>query len=211
MTMAVRAPQETSAINRMLQSHGLGKLDEAGMIPALGFLVQDHEHLRSLLARCEPEKRADMYNCLAANTRFPAHPLDWYMAQTAEKAANQHLPTLEPDGSYKFDPTVTPEFGDIPEASVSPAAGASFIAAAIEKVKDIQGAQFGVDTAFSKHTLTTTCRSCTKQDVFVGATKDDCVQAAHRAGWVHYKNFSTGKAVDICPDCPAIRQAKTEN
>src|ERR1017187_693 len=141
MTMAVRTPQENSHLNRMLQSHGLGKLDEAGMIPALGFLVQDHEHLRSLLARCEPEKRADMYNCLAANTRFPAHPLDWYMAQTAEKAANQHQPTLEPDGSYKFDPTVTPEFGDIPEASVSPAAGALFIAAAIGKVKDIQGVE----------------------------------------------------------------------
>ena len=198
--MAVRTPKETSAINRMLQSHGLGKLDEPGMLPALGFLVQDHEHFRSLLARCEPEKRVDMYNCLAAYTRFPAKPLDVYMAETAEKAERMQLPTVQADGNFKFDPAVTPEFGERKED----------VAAAVEKVKDIQGAQFGVDSAFAKHRLMCTCRSCTKQAVFIGDTKDDCVWNAIQAGWVHYFN-ANGKAVDICPNCPAIRKIKSEN
>ena len=184
----------------MLRSHGLGKLDEPGMLPALGFLVQDHEHFRSLLARCEPEKRQDAYNCLAANTRFPAKPLDVYMAETAERAERMKLPTLQPDGTFKFDPPATPEFGDT----------SADIAKAVAKVRDIQGAQFGVDGAFAKHHLVCTCRSCTKQEAFIGDTKDDCVWNAIQAGWVHYFN-ANGKAVDICPNCPAIRKIKLEN
>jgi hypothetical protein len=33
---------------------------------------------------------------------------------------------------------------------------------------------------------------------------------AIQAGWVHYFN-ANGKAVDICPNCPAIRKIKSEN
>jgi hypothetical protein len=59
----VRTTEEHAAINRMLQSHGLGRLEDgAGLISQLGFMVMDHEHLRSLLVRCEPENRSAMYN-----------------------------------------------------------------------------------------------------------------------------------------------------
>jgi hypothetical protein len=54
----MQTAQKKSAINRMLQSHGLATLESgSGLIAQLGFLVQDHEHLRSLLVRCEPENR----------------------------------------------------------------------------------------------------------------------------------------------------------
>jgi hypothetical protein len=61
----MRTAEETSAINRMLMSHGLRRLEDgARLLSQLGFLVQDHEHLRSLLVRCEPENRSAMYDSL---------------------------------------------------------------------------------------------------------------------------------------------------
>ena len=44
------------------QSHGLGRLEDGpGLMSQFGFMVRDHEHLRSLLVRCEPENRSAMY------------------------------------------------------------------------------------------------------------------------------------------------------
>ena len=40
----MQTAQDKSAIDRMLQSHGLGRLEDgAGLMSQLGFLVQDHE------------------------------------------------------------------------------------------------------------------------------------------------------------------------
>ena len=40
----MRSTEETSAINRMLQSHGLERLEDgAGLISQLGYMVMDHE------------------------------------------------------------------------------------------------------------------------------------------------------------------------
>jgi hypothetical protein len=40
----MQATQDKSAINRMLMSHGLGRLEDgAGLMSQLGFLVQAHE------------------------------------------------------------------------------------------------------------------------------------------------------------------------
>jgi hypothetical protein len=67
----MNATQDKSSINRMLVSHGLGRLEDgAGLLSQLGFLVQDHEHLRSLLVRCEPENRSAMYDSLKPYLRF---------------------------------------------------------------------------------------------------------------------------------------------
>jgi hypothetical protein len=41
----------------------MGTLDDgAGLISQLGFMVQDHEYLRSLLVCCEPENRRAMHD-----------------------------------------------------------------------------------------------------------------------------------------------------
>jgi len=77
----MQTAQEKSAINRMLMSHGLGRLeDRAGLMSQLGLLVQDHEHFRSLLARCEPENRSAMYDSLKPYLRFTPKPLDVYIS-----------------------------------------------------------------------------------------------------------------------------------
>ena len=71
----MRTAEETSAINRMLQSHGLGRLEDgAGLVAQLGYMVMDHEHLRSLLVRCEPENRSAMYDSLTPYLRFTPKP-----------------------------------------------------------------------------------------------------------------------------------------
>jgi hypothetical protein len=109
----MRTTEEHSAINRMLQSHGLGRLEDgAGLISQLGFMVMDHEHLRSLLIRCEPENRSAMYDSLKPYLRFTPKSLDVYIAESAERAANQDLPTIDGAGNINFSPALTPEGRD---------------------------------------------------------------------------------------------------
>ena len=177
----MRTAQEASAINRMLQSHGLGRLEDgAGLLSQLGFLVQDHEHLRSLLVRCEPENRSAMYDSLKPYLRFTAKPLDVYIAESADRAARQDLPTIDEAGNINFSPTPTYELDT-----------------------DVAAAQVAVNESFAKHVLTVTCRSCTKEESFTGDTKYDAILNARLAGWVYYE--IDGQPREICPDCPAVR------
>src|SRR5215472_14910034 len=113
--------QDKSAINRMLASHGLGRLEDGAVLMAqLGFLVEDHEHLRSLLARCEPENRSAMYDSLRPYLRLAAKPLDVYIAESAEKAAREDLPTIDAEGKINFQPSVTSSIsGDLAAAQAA--------------------------------------------------------------------------------------------
>src|SRR5262249_44658822 len=154
--------------------------DGAGLISQLGFLVQDHEHFRSLLVRCEPENRSAMYDSLRPYPRFTPKPLDVYIAESAERAEKQRLPTIDEVGNIHFEPKLAAKVGD-------------------EAI-----AQAAVNASLAEHHLTVTCRSCTKQETFSGVRKADAVQAAREAGWVYYE--VDGKVREICPDCPAVRQ-----
>ena len=177
----MRTAEEKSAINRMLQSHGLGRLEDgAGLISQLGYMVMDHEHLRSLLVRCEPENRSAMYDSLKPYLRFTPKPLDVYIAESAEMAANQNLPTIDSVGNVNFNEPLTPELDP-----------------------DVAAAQAAVNDSFAKHVLTVTCRSCTKQEAFTGDTKYDAIVNARLAGWVYYE--VDGQPREICPNCPAVR------
>jgi hypothetical protein len=177
----MRTAEEKSAINRMLQSHGLGRLEDgSGLMSQLGYMVMDHEHLRSLLIRCEPENRSAMYDSLKPYLRFTPKTLDTYIAESAERAANQDLPTIDGAGNINFSPALTPELDP-----------------------DVAAAQDAVNGAFAKHVLTVTCRSCTKQESFTGDTKYDAIVNARLAGWVYYE--IDGQPREICPDCPAVR------
>jgi len=91
----------------MLQSHGLAALENgSGLMAQLGFIVQDHEHLRSLLVRCEPENRSAMYHSLKPYLRFTPKRLDAYIAESAERAASQDLPTIYEAGNIHFRPSL---------------------------------------------------------------------------------------------------------
>ena len=177
----MRTAEEKSAINRMLASHGLGKLEDgAGLLSQLGYMVQDHEHLRSLLVRCEPENRSAMHDSLKPYLRFTPKPLDVYISESAERAANQDLPSIDSTGNIHFSPAPT-----------------------YEMAPDVAAAQTAVNDVFAKHVLTVTCRSCTKQEQFTGDTKYDAIVNVRLAGWVYYE--VDGQPREICPDCPAVR------
>ena len=156
----------------------------------LGFLVQDHEHSRSLLVRCEPENRSAMYDSLRPYLRFQAKPLDVYIAESAEKAARLDLPTIDEKGNVNFSPSLTPTI----EQEV--AAISQELDPAQKQVVDI--AQKAVVDALAKWSLTVTCRKCTKAETFSGFRKADALQAARDAGWV-YDSWRDGS--EICPDC----------
>src|SRR5215471_6159516 len=162
--------QDKSAINRMLASHGLGRLEDgAGLMAALGFLVQDHEHFRSLLVRCEPENRSAMYDSLRSYLKFTPKPLDVYIAESKARAEQQDLPTIDQNGNVNFSPSLTPTI----EQEV--AAISQELDPAQKQVADI--AQKAVVDALAKWSLTVTCRKCTKADTFSGIRKADALQA----------------------------------
>jgi hypothetical protein len=109
----MRGRQEHRRINKLLASHGLGRLEDgAGLVAQLAFLVKDHEHFRQLLEASEPAERVSMYDAMTPSLRFPALPLDVYMAETRAIAERKQLPTLEADGSIRpFHPA---EIGTAP-------------------------------------------------------------------------------------------------
>lgn len=185
-----KSAQERGAINRMLMSHGLGRLEDgAGLMASLGFLVENHEHLRTLFARCEPEERRSMYDALTPYLHFQAHSLDWYIARSAEKAERDQLPTIEADGSLKWPSDKTaPTFGGQSVDTIA---------------KDLADAQTAVNDQLAKYHLTLTCRKCTREESFTGDRKADAVLNARLAGWTYDEIKGDGR--EICPACPGAR------
>lgn len=180
----MKTAQEKSAINRMLGSHGLPPLESgAGLMAALGFMIQDHEHLRSILVRCEPEERSNCYNSLKPYLRFAAKPLDVYIAESQQRAERMQLPTLDPDGK-DFHWPVTQNI----ETDVA----------------DLAAAQKAVNFEFAAERLVMRCKHCTREEVFTGDTKDDAILNARQAGWISYRLGDEMRAV--CPKCPATRE-----
>jgi hypothetical protein len=173
-----RGVTEKLAINRMLGTHGLPPLESGrGLCVALGYLVRDHEHLRSLLARCEPEHRVDMYEGLKAGLRFEPKPLDVYISESAMKAEREQLPTIDEEGNYHWH-------------HIGPNLSSA----------DKLVAQAAVDEALSKQKLWLVCSKCTRDAVFTGATRYDAVHNARVAGWALWEH--EGQQREICPDCP---------
>ena len=80
-----------------------------------------------------------MYDSLRPYLRFTPKPLDVYIAESAEKAAREDLPTIDADGKIHFQPSVT--------ANIT---------------GEVAAAQAAVNEAFAKYHLTVTCRPCTK-------------------------------------------------
>jgi hypothetical protein len=178
-----RTARDKHAINRFLQVRGFGRLEDgAGLVEQLAFLVQGHDHLRELLIACEPELRRNMYEALRAHLRFPAHPLDTYISQAAAIAERKQLPLQNADG------TLSPfKREDVDAGEPAP--------------PEIAAIQRAVEQAVATGFITVTCRKCTKQESFPGATKADAVDKLRNAGWT-WGLDRDGKGREICPSCP---------
>ncbi len=168
-------------INNFLGNRGLATLeDPQGLCAHLGFLVEDDKHFKTMLNKCEPQHRREMYEALRPHLSFEARPLDVYIAELGMEAEIQQLPTVDNDG--KFHAYRIPEIRSV--------------------VQDV------VEAAISKKHLTVTCKKCTKVETFHGGTRGDVIHKLRMAGWtwgVDPNSATADEGFEICPDCPATR------
>lgn len=168
------------AINHFLKSKGLSGLDQAGPLMAqLAMFVRDHHHFRSLLNTCEPENRRDMYEALSPNLRFKPKPLWEYMIEIYADAEARQLPTIGEGG--KLEAFKVPEVATLNDRAAE---------------------------VVCKEHLMLVCAKCTREAVFHGMTKDECVFQAREAGWKQRKR--NGKREAGCPQCTTTKSA-TQN
>lgn len=172
----MRIDSERQQLNRFLGRTGLAQLDEpAALVQQMATLVRDHDHFRGMLEKCEPELRYQMYEALAPRLRFPAKMLGDYMIESAQIAEQRQWPTVAADGTLlPFKPVNVETNEYIAEQAIK-----------AEKAKE---------------RLWIVCRKCTKEALFLGARKADCIHEARVAGWTYDEVNGTGR--EICPDCP---------
>lgn len=91
--------RDDNAINRVLGAHGLGTLDDSGVVSALGDMVADHQHLAELLRACEPDLRREMYEAMTPHLKFTPKPLEDYVIAAKEHAEAAQLPTMDSAGN----------------------------------------------------------------------------------------------------------------
>jgi len=191
----------------MLQSHGLGRLEDGnGLLSQLGFLVRDHDHLRSLIGRCPPEDRVAMYESLRPSLHFQPWPLDVYVSRTGDLADRKRLPTLKPDGDFEFQSDARPSGLCVCQEihaiyfneDMTP-----MCKTCRRPVPDPAQAIAQDATLWSeaKEQLTVVCMKCTKQATFAGDTQADAIFRARQDGWSLWVH--EGQKREICPDCPA--------
>jgi hypothetical protein len=172
----VPSATERKQINQFLGRAGLAQLNEPhALLQQMGTLVQDHDHFRRMLAKCEPEQRYQMYEALAPRLRFPAKTLSEYMIESAQIAEQRQYPTLGEDG--QLHPFEVSEIDS----------------------RDAETIRKAAEEALSKEKLWLVCRKCTKEHVFSGVTKSDAVCRARGAGWAYDEIRGVGG--EICPDC----------
>ena len=94
----MRAARRSNSINRVLKARGLPSLDEPGVIEALAFQVEDHQHFTELLRACDPLLRRAMYEAMSPNLRFSAKPLEYYIMAAKEHAEAAQLPVMDAQG-----------------------------------------------------------------------------------------------------------------
>lgn len=181
MAQLASPSKDRSRINRMLGAHGLGQLEDPGVVAQLGYLVADHDHFRQLLNASEPQLRVDLYNALRPHLRFQAKPLDVYIAELGRRAEEMQLPTVTADGGlapFKVQDIVT----EPPTLS--------------ERDLELQHVNETFKAAFAKKQLEVECGRCLKTETFYGEFKQDCVTEARRAGWRY--DLTTFK--ELCPE-----------
>ena len=182
-------------INRYLGEHGLSTLDDPqGLATQLGYLVDDDEHFKRLINKCDPQYRNEMYQALAPHLRFTPRPLDTYISELGMEAEAQQLPTVDEDGKFH--------------------------AFNIQDIKSRLVISEIVEEHLAKQHLHLVCRSCTREQVFHGGTKADAIHKARAEGWTYGLDPNpgagineaganeAGRAYEICPDCPASSKRK---
>lgn len=97
----MQSAAERAAISHYLAKHGLGRLDDLGLMAQLGYLIDNDQEFSRLLNVCDPANRREMYEALKPNLRFAARLLDEYVSEWREQAEVRQLPVVGPDGTLR--------------------------------------------------------------------------------------------------------------
>jgi hypothetical protein len=184
----MRIDSEKAQINRLLASNGLGTLDDPGLVPQLGYLmsqaIRDHGDFRTMLNRCEPGGRRNLYESMRPYLRFEVKPLDVYLAELGEIAERKRLPIVRADGTlapFKAPQINPPAAGDQPQA----------------KSSDLEIAQAAIAEAVAQYHLAVVCGKCTREASFPGVTRPEALERAREAGW----KYDAVSEKERCPKC----------
>ncbi len=83
------------SITRELRRLGFTHDNDRELIPQMAVCVRDHDHLRAILAKVEPAKRAIAYEAFRSHLRFTPKPLEVYLSEAAQLAEQEKLPVWD--------------------------------------------------------------------------------------------------------------------
>ena len=191
---------ERARINKYLQSHGLGGLDDPTLNVQLAFFVRDHEHFRSVLLRVDPAERVNCYNALAPKLRFQAKPLEDYIREGKEIAEKEQLPSYD-EKTFEVKPFSPGPISETAKEALSgktkeereAAAKAKKEQAQLDRVNDRIAEQHGQEIARGR--LEVCCNKCLFGVTVYAADRIDAYRTLASNGW----HLDGDKA--YCPDC----------
>ena len=190
---------ERARMNKHLQSHGLGSLDDPTILLQLAVLVRDHEHFRTVLMKVTAEERANCYKALAPKLRFKAKPLEIYEMEAKKDAERMRLPVYDPK---------TLAVTDMPDARVSEEMAETISGKSAEERKQAElerrasdaisenmGMEQPLPAGVSRGRLEITCNRCQFGVTVYALDRIDAYKTLAAAGW----KIEGEKA--RCPDC----------
>lgn len=172
--MSLQRAEEQADIKKVMRRLGFvdADMDEIGQ---LGVFVRDHDHLRSLLNTCPVENRYDMYCDMVPYLRFKPKELDVYLSETADLSDRKQLPIITADGGLRPHPGGP----------------------------DVMSLEYIANRAIledrAKEKLWLVCGKCTREAVFIGERRADCVSDARATGWA----YDAAAKFERCPQCMA--------
>lgn len=166
-------------MNHLLQSAGLATLENAKeLLAQVALGITDHYKFRSIIMKCEPERRRDCYESLKGFLRFEVKTLDQYETDARIEADVKQLPAVV-DGkivAYEdYNPTKKPLVRIAEEAI-----------AARQREEAAKGL------------LELVCRRCTVAELFPAKSHKEALKLAEVKGW-RPDGEKSDKA--LCPKC----------
>ena len=167
---------ERRRISHELKKIGFGGLEDPNLVMQMAFMIEGHDHFRSVLSAVKPLQRAMAYHAMRPHLGFVPKPLDVYEAEMKRLAEEKQLPTWN-------DETKMPEEFEVQDITIDKLATATLEQMEHEKAKG---------------QLELVCTKCTKAGYFPAPKRSQAYDKAHREGWRWAERNGVQKI--YCPD-----------
>jgi hypothetical protein len=171
-------PAKPSQIDRALKKQGLGGIDDPTLARQFAFLVKDHEHFRKILLGSPPEKRQALYETL----RVEIEGIKRFVPKPLDvyMAEGADLAARKEQGQVAY------EASDLDRLATD----------AIRKAQAIKE---------KKGLLKLTCRTCDREESFIGNSAVEAYAAARVDGWRVVIQLMQESV--LCPRCSLASHA----